>query len=240
MPHERPTEGLPMSGEHIGRGPWARLLASTIVGDEGSCRAEHGRRLVRDGAVQSIGVETGELGAFVDGETVAIAADRLPPRIWSAISRFARGNRPLEAAIGGREQSVHLEHLLTVDWDAPLVPRREAIVRSCSCARGGDCEHVAALAYAVAEELDRDPSLLLRWRGCGDGETVEEPRAEPIVEPVFVGDPWRGGELPASRPPRPLPAGAVLKRLGPSGLRAGGRDLTEVLQRAYAVFGSDQ
>jgi uncharacterized Zn finger protein len=228
-----------MTIERGGRGPWARLLASTIVGDEGSSRAERGRQLVREGAVGSIRVETGELGAVVDGETVTIAADRLPPRIWAAITRFARGNRPLEAAIAGREQSVHLEHLLTVDWDAPLVPRREAIVRSCSCALGGDCEHVAALAYAVAAELDREPALLLRWRGCGDAEVVEEPRAEPIVEPEFVGDPWRGGELPASRPPRPLPAGAVLKRLGPSGLRAGGRDLTEVLQRAYAVFGSD-
>jgi len=229
-----------MTGERGGRGPWARLLASTIVGDEGSARAELGRRLVRDGAVQSIRVETGELGGIVDGETVTIAADRLPPRIWTAISRFARGNRPLEAAIAGREQSVHLEHLLTVDWDAPLVPRREAISRSCTCPNGPACEHVAALAYAVADELDREPALLLRWRGCGEGEVVEEPRAEPIVEPAFAGDPWRGGELPAVRPPRPLPAGAVLKRLGPSGLRAGGRDLTEVLQRAYAVFGSDE
>ena len=228
-----------MSVQRSGRGPWARLLASTIVGDEGSSRAELGRRLVRDGEVRSIRIETGEMGAVVDGETVAIATDRLPPRIWAAISSFARGNRPLEAAIAGREQSVHLEHLLTVDWDAPLVPRREAIVRSCSCALGGECEHVAALAYAVAAELDREPALLLRWRGCGDGEVVEEPRAEPIVEPAFVGDPWCGGELPAARPPRPLPAGAVLKRLGPSGLRAGGRDLTEVLQRAYAVFGSE-
>ena len=228
-----------MNGERGGRGPWARLLASTIVGDEGSSRAERGRRLVRDGEVGSIRIETGEMGAVVDGETVAIVADRLPPRIWAAISRFARGNRPLEAAIAGREQSVHLEHLLTVDWDAPLVPRGEAIVRSCSCSNGPACEHVVALAYAVAAELDREPALLLRWRGCGDGEAVEEPRAEPIVEPAFVGDAWRGGELPAARPPRPLPAGAVLKRLGPSGLRVGGRDLTEVLQRAYAVFGSE-
>ena len=123
-----------MSVQRSGRGPWARLLASTIVGDEGSSRAELGRRLVRDGEVRSIRIETGEMGAVVDGETVAIATDRLPPRIWAAISSFARGNRPLEAAIAGREQSVHLEHLLTVDWDAPLVPRREAIVRSCSCA----------------------------------------------------------------------------------------------------------
>jgi hypothetical protein len=35
---------------------------------------------------------------------------------------------------------------------------------------------------------------------------------------------------------RPLPTGAVLKRLGPSGLRLGGTDLAELLQRAYASF----
>jgi hypothetical protein len=29
----------------------------------------------------------------------------------------------------------------------------------------------------------------------------------------------------------------VLKRLGPSGLKAGGQDLNDVLQRAYAAFG---
>ncbi|MBA3245756.1 MAG: hypothetical protein H0T61_11365, partial [Actinobacteria bacterium] len=38
------------------------------------------------------------------------------------------------------------------------------------------------------------------------------------------------------RPRRPLPPGAVLKRLGPSGLRVGGNDLVDVLQRAYASF----
>ena len=127
-----------------------------------------------------------------------------------------------------------------MDWDAPLVPRREAIVRSCSCRAEGECEHVAALAYAVAAELDREPVAAPALARLRRREVVEEPRAEPIVEPaVRAGDPWRGGELPAARPPRPLPAGAVLKRLGPSGLRAGGRDLTEVLQRAYAVFGSE-
>jgi hypothetical protein len=38
--------------------------------------------------------------------------------------------------------------------------------------------------------------------------------------------------------PRPFPVGAVMKRLGPSGLRAGGDDLADALQRAYASFAS--
>ncbi len=168
-----------MSDERAGRGPWSRLLASAIVGDEGSSRAELGRRLAREGRVRSLRVEAGELGGLVDGHTVALTAERLPPRIWAAISRFARGSRPLEAAVAGREQSVHLEHLLTVDWEAPLVPPRAAIGRSCSCPAEGACEHVAALAYVLADELDRDPSLLLRWRGCTDD-------APPLPEPAPV------------------------------------------------------
>ncbi|MCP9485582.1 MAG: hypothetical protein MSC30_06955 [Gaiellaceae bacterium MAG52_C11] len=230
-----------MNDDRIGRGPWARLLASAIVGDEGSSRAEHGRRLVRARSVDSLRVATGELSAVVDEHAVTIGAEPLPPRIWAAISRYARGSRPLEAAVAGREQSVQLEHLLTVDWDAPLVPRREAIVRSCTCARftGGDgtCEHVAALAFAIAEELDRDPSVLLHWRGCTDEPPpAVEPEPAPAVERPAGGDIWRGGALPEPRARRPLPLGAVLKRLGPSGIRVGGNDLADVLVRAYASF----
>jgi hypothetical protein len=35
---------------------------------------------------------------------------------------------------------------------------------------------------------------------------------------------------------RPLPVGTVLKRLGPSGVRAGRGDLVDVLERAYVEF----
>ena len=49
-------------------------------------------------------------------------------------------------------------------------------------------------------------------------------------------DAWQAGPLPEPRALRPLPVGAVLKRLGPSGLKVGGLDLNDVLQRAYASF----
>jgi hypothetical protein len=49
-------------------------------------------------------------------------------------------------------------------------------------------------------------------------------------------DPWRGGELPELLAARPLPAGSVLKRLGPSGIRAGGDDLVDALREAYEAL----
>ena len=80
------------------------------------------------------------------------------------------------------------------------------------------------------------PSLLLRWRGCVDrDEPAEAPDTEP--EPIAAGNEiWEAPPPPELGPPRPLPTAAVLKRLGPSGIQVGGKDLAEVLERAYASF----
>jgi uncharacterized Zn finger protein len=223
-----------------GRGPWARLLASAVVRDEGSSVAERGRVLVREGEVGPIEVEQGTLAADVAGYSVSITAHPVPPRIWAAMTRFARGNRPLNEAVEGRAQSVHLEHLMIEDWSEPLVPRPYELGRLCTCAGETPCEHVAALAFAVADGIDADPSLLLRWRGCVTASELPDeaaiaPAPEPTVE-LTDDDRWRAGALPEPRPLRPLPVGAVLKRLGPSGLKLHGEDLADVLQRAYAAF----
>ena len=218
----------------IGKGPWARLFATAVVPDESSSVAEHGRRLVD--SIENMVVEAGTLTATVDGCEATIAADPVPPRIWTALTRSARNSPQVVAAIEGRAQSVHLEHLMTLDWDRPLVPRKRELVRACSCHRGGACEHVAALAYAFAEEIDRDPSALLRWRGVDAiEEDVPEPE-EPVAVETAPPEAWEAGALPEPRALRPLPVGAVLKRLGPSGLKVGSDDLVDVLERAYAEF----
>ena len=228
--------------ERIGQGPWARLFASAVVGDEGSSSAEAARALARGGSVHTVAVTEGVLSGRVeeDGEEFAaeIAADPVPPRIWTAASRSARSNPQVEAAVAGRAQSVQLEHVMTVDWEEPLVPAQRALRRTCSCGRPGTCAHLAALAYVLADRIDSEPSLLLRWRGCTEpAERVEPQPAELEPEPIVAGDEiWKAGPLPQLAPPRPLPIGAVLKRLGPSGIQVGAKDLAEVLERAYASF----
>ncbi len=231
-----------MTVERPGHGPWARLLASAVVRDEGSAVAERARALVRERAVGTVEVTEGTLSASVNGCSVAITAKPVPPRIWAAMTRFARGNRPVEEAVAGRLQSVHLDHVMIEDWSEPLVPRSYELGRTCSCDIDGElCEHVAALAYAVANGIDADPSLLLRWRGCVAAPELPAEAESPAVSPepapdLTDDDPWRAGVLPEPRPLRPLPVGAVLKRLGPSGLKLRGEDLSVVLQRAYASF----
>src|SRR6266852_2565588 len=168
------NDGRPLVVEsesaRIGRGPWARLFAGAAVPDEGSSSAERGRALARSGAVHTVGVGPGKLSARVAGDddeyTATISADPVPPRIWAAIVRAARGNGSLEAGVEGRQQSMQLAHLMTVDWEEPLVPPTRAVRQVCTCPVTGACEHLAALAYVIADAIDRDPSLLLHWRGC--------------------------------------------------------------------------
>ena len=90
----------------------------------------------------------------------------------------------------------------------------------------------AALGFAVEAARTAAAAAELGRRTAG-------PPASFLVGNVFDG-PWRAGTLPAPRPLRPLPVGAVLKRLGPSGLQVRGEDLASVLQRAYASFADSE
>ena len=93
--------------ERIGRGPWARLLASAVVGDESSIAAERARSLARAGRVHGVSVEPGEIVAGVTGaggheQQVTLGARLIPTRIWTAVSEAARGEPTLEGAVAGR------------------------------------------------------------------------------------------------------------------------------------------
>ena len=223
-----------VGGDRIGSGSWARWLASAVVPDESSARAERGRELAWSGAVYGVVVGPGALEARVVGTKgheydVSIAADPLPPPAWEAAVHAAAERPRLDRGLEGVEQSVHLAHLLDTELRAPLVPPTRSIRTRCTCPdheRTPVCKHIAALAFVVADAIDDDPSLLLRWRGC-----------HPVAPPASrSGDPWAAGSLPPPPPPRALPPGAVVKRLGRSGIRVGGRDLSEALEPAYRAF----
>ena len=205
-------------------GPWARHFAAAVAGD-----AQAG------GTVRALRVDPGAIFADVadvaevvgdDGSScrVAVLAPLLSEGVWSAVERFARTRAALQAGVEARVQSEQLEHLLAEDWEEPLVPEPASIARVCTCDAGGECEHVAAVAYAVAEAIDDDPSLLLRWRGVRGADRST------------AADQWRGGPLPEIDGPRPWPPGAILMRLGESGIRVGDADVAEVLRRAYVAF----
>jgi hypothetical protein len=155
--------------------------------------------------VTELRVEPSLISAHVDGRPVTLSAPPIPAGVWAAIDG---------SVITGR-QSEQLAQLLDHTWDEPLVPPE--IVRV------GRDDDVAAVARAVAEQIERDPAVLLRWRGHGAGT-------------VRAGDVWRGGALPPLPAPARRPPESAPKRNGASGITTADGDLVEVLTRAYTAF----
>jgi hypothetical protein len=201
-------------------GPWSRSFVAAVAGNADRPELE----------VDALRVDAGTIWAVVEGCEVTVTASVIPARIWASMTRYAQGMGQLEQAVEGRIQSVHLEHLLQEDWDELLLPRASAIRQECTCGKGAGCQHVAAVAYAFADEIERTPRVLLRWRGVAD---LAEPEADAPV------DPWQGKELSPPAAARPMPTYAVLKRLGPSEMSVGGNeDLVNALWAAYETLTS--
>ena len=196
-------------------GPWSRSFIAAVAGN-----AER-----PDLEVTDLKIEPGVISARVDGCEVTLTAAPIPQRIWTAVTRYAKGMGQLEDAVEGRVQSVHLEHLLEEDWGEQLIPRPRAIAQICECDAGAACRHAAAVAYAVADRLEHAPRLLSDWRGLHDPEL--EPRSS---------DPWAGSPVSGVQQRLHRPVGSVAQRLGASGIPTGDGDLEDALRVAYAAF----
>jgi len=177
-------------------GPWTRAFLATLP---------EGVEQVSD-TVSALRIEPSLITATVDGRPVTLSAQPIPPGVWAAIAAQVTPDR----------QSLELAQLLEHTWEEPLVP--DELVRV------GAEDDVAAVAGAVAAEIERDPSSLLRFRGYA----AERARDEAA---------WRGGELPPLPPPARRPPDSVPKRFGASGIPTADGELVEVLVRAYRAFG---
>ena len=176
-------------------GPWTRaFLDATGVG----------YREVSD-TVSGLRVESSLITAQVEGRPVTLSAQPIPPGVWAAIATQDTPDR----------QSLELAQLLEHTWEEPLVP--EDLVRI------GAEDDVAAVAGAVAAEIERDPATLLRFRGYAAQSAPDD-------------DAWRGGDLPPLPPPARRPPDSVPKRFGASGIPTADGELVEVLVRAYRAF----
>ena len=166
-----------------------------------------------------------------------ITAAPVPKRVWAMVVRSARGKRQLESAVAGREQSVHLEHEMMLDWDEPLLPRAQAATPLMHLPRRGADRRVQARGSPRLCGRGRHRSRSVAASALARLRRVSGRRGRRRELPPCRRRATRGGRgVAPPRTARALPAGAVLKRLGRSGMQHGGEDLEIVLQRAYAAF----
>jgi uncharacterized Zn finger protein len=227
---------------------WSTRLVTLLDSYGLGGRMQRGRRYARQGQLVSFDVGPGLVSAQVQGSrqapyAVAVRFTPLDPEQWQAVQREIRSSLQFAARLLAGEVPAELEQVFD-DAGVPLLPRRWADLRAdCSCPDWENpCKHIAAVLYVLADRLDDDPWLLLRWRGRDRDELLAHlgPASGARAEVA----PWwplvPGAPLPVATASRnegvAADPTAALTRLGPLDVAVRGRPVTELFPAAYLAL----
>jgi uncharacterized Zn finger protein len=204
----RPVEGgmkARTSRGAIGQTWWSRRFLDVLESFALGTRLTRGRSYARKGQVISLEVGIGQVRAAVQGSRanpyqVGITLAPFAEMVW-ARAEIALADQALPSAkLLAGEVPPELEEIFAAAG-APLFPSTvRDLDQRCSCPDSEvPCKHLAATFYLLAEAFDRDPFLILRWRGrdretllnrlrvlrSSDGLTIADPVAEkPLPGPA--------------------------------------------------------
>lgn len=256
----------------IGSTWWSRRFIDVLESLELGGRLARGRAYARSGQVTRLEVSAGAVSATVQGSRpdpyrVAIRFKRIPAKQWQRIERALAAQVIFSAKLLAGEMPQDLEDVLA-ELGVSLFPRTaEALGMTCSCPDWSvPCKHVAATLYLLAEAFDRDPFLILAWRGRERAELLANLRRLRSPEPSTVDSgtarrsPWDGltaqpepaladcldryfrcqGRLtPVHRLPSEIVVpDAILRERDPIPVEVQGKPVTELLRPAYLAMGT--
>jgi len=240
---------------------WVRRWLEALEAVGPDSRLERGRTYARKGQVADLEVAPGVARARVQGSrprpyTVTVRLKPLSRADWGRVAaELAREARYAARLLAG-EMPEDIETVFRAAGVNLFPAAGDDLTTECSCPDWSNpCKHVAAVYYLLAEEIDRDPFMLLRLRGLERRELVAllgqdtptasprrrampESRPEPLAAGSLPADPERfwglpgTGEAPTLAPPTGAPAG-LLARLGGFPFWRGERPLAEALARHY-------
>jgi uncharacterized Zn finger protein len=210
-----PIHALIKRGE-IGTQWWGKQWVQTIAALGYDGRLERGKSYARKGSVRRLELSYGMVYAQVQGSEAkpyrtAIHLNTLSDKQWELALNALSQEAIYVAKLLAGEMPSDIEDLFQ-EQGLSLFPRRRNDIKfECSCPDYGDpCKHAAAIYYLVAEELDKDPFLLLHLRGrsrsailkgIGSGETalLDDSSDE---KPLPIEDFWLGlpEDLKITRP----------------------------------------
>ena len=162
----------------IGETWWSqRFLAAVETALVGG-RSSRGALYARKGQVIELRVEAAVISAIVQGSrptpyNVCIAMPTADSGQWGRILASLASQAMYSASMLAGELPHEIEEVFAA-VGVPLFPSPTSrLSTSCTCPDWANpCKHVAAVCYLVAEQFDRDPFVLLAWRGCERAEVL--------------------------------------------------------------------
>jgi uncharacterized Zn finger protein len=186
----------------IGQSWWSRRFLDVLESFAIGTRLTRGRNYARKGQVISLEVSPGEVRAVVQGSRakpyqVRITLAPFPELVW-ARAEIALADQALPSAkLLAGEVPPELEEIFAAAG-APLFPGTvRELDQRCSCPDWEvPCKHLAATFYLPAESFDRDPFLILRWRGRDRETLLNRLRVLRSSEASAISDPVGQKSLP--------------------------------------------
>jgi hypothetical protein len=229
---------------------WSKRFADVLDSYGLGARMRRGRRYARQGQVMTLQVDAGLIAAQVQGTRptpylVSVRLSEVTGAQWATIEDELASRAGLVAALLAGEVPEELLDVFTAAGIALLPERWGDLRASCTCPDAASpCKHLAAVLYVFADRLERDPWLLLQWRGRNRSEIIDLLRtSEPVVDSVAPWWPFGPGELPATVLAAALePTGgsatgddpaAVLELLDPIDLEVRGTGVVDLVRPAY-------
>jgi uncharacterized Zn finger protein len=176
-----PARSTPLAGNW-----WARRWMGALDGFGWSGRLARGRSYARNGRVLDIEISPGLVRARVKGSRptayrIEMAFETFGESVWDRVIGVLARQAIYVAKMLAGDLPADVVHLCEIA-EAPLFPDHpDDISMSCSCPDWAvPCKHVAAVHYALAAELDRDPFLLFRLRGRTREELTSALRARRV------------------------------------------------------------
>lgn len=174
---------------------WARRWSSSLDGIHVGRRVGHGRTYARQGRVIELELEKGAATAMVQGSRDAPYLVRmhfglLSAADWKQVLRALGEDIELGGGLFRGEFPPGAEEAFT-GLELSLFPSGQGDLKAaCSCPdQANPCKHVAAVFYALGEEIDRDPFLLFRLRGLDRAELMEALARTPAARAAIVPPP---------------------------------------------------
>jgi uncharacterized Zn finger protein len=259
----RVDSGLVMRSRRgvIGETWWSRRFLAAVESTLAGGRLNRGRTYARQGQVMELEIGSGLISARVQGTRrtpyrVRVAMPAASDGKWEGIVDALAAQAGYAARLLAGELPHDIEDVFAGAGVSLFPASGTRLATDCTCPDWANpCKHVAATCYLVAEAFDNDPFLLLafrgrerdallaelrRRRGGSEGDPVS-PAPEPAVAVPALTDCvigfWKAGSELADvhcRPRASDVAGAVLRQLARGVIEVRGRDVTDLLEPAYA------
>ncbi len=146
---------------------WIQVLESFRIG----ARLSRGRSYARKGQVLCVDIKEGLIEAKVQGSRTVPYEVRIAFETWSEktceqVIQIISSKAIITAGLLSGELPQELEQALEKEGIRLFPAAYKDMQTHCSCPDWSNpCKHIAAVAYLLAVELDRDPFLILKLRG---------------------------------------------------------------------------